>query len=116
VALALFSRWLCRHGLPLEIVSDNGKEFCNKIVDTILKLMGIEKSHKTPYHPQTNAQAEVCNKTIAAYLKTQVLSSTSVWEQYIVPMMFAYNTSYHRSLKQHLSKSHLAWSQRQQKT
>jgi hypothetical protein len=28
---ALFSRWLCRHGLPLEIVSDNGKEFCNQL-------------------------------------------------------------------------------------
>ncbi len=25
VASALFSRWLCRHGLPLEIVSDGGK-------------------------------------------------------------------------------------------
>ncbi len=25
VAEALFSRWLCRHGLPLEIVSDQGK-------------------------------------------------------------------------------------------
>ena len=25
VASALFSRWLCRHGIPLEIVSDNGK-------------------------------------------------------------------------------------------
>jgi hypothetical protein len=23
----------------------------------------------TPYHPQTNTQAEVCNKTVAAYLK-----------------------------------------------
>jgi hypothetical protein len=27
---ALFSRWLCRHGLPLEIVSDVGKEFAMK--------------------------------------------------------------------------------------
>jgi transposase InsO family protein len=70
VASALFSRWLCRHGLPLEIVPDNGKEFCNGIVDTLLKLMGIKKTNTTPYHPQTNAQAKVCNKTIAAYLET----------------------------------------------
>jgi hypothetical protein len=34
VASALFSRWLCRHGLLLEIGSDNGKEFCNEIVST----------------------------------------------------------------------------------
>jgi hypothetical protein len=33
----LFSRWLCSHGLPLKIVSENGKDFCNKIAKTLLK-------------------------------------------------------------------------------
>ncbi len=28
---AIFNRWICRHGTPLEIVSDNGKEFRNKL-------------------------------------------------------------------------------------
>ena len=32
VARALFEKWICRHGLQLEIVSDGGKEFCTKIV------------------------------------------------------------------------------------
>ena len=68
---ALFSRWLCRHGLPLEIVSDNGKELCIEIVDTLLKLMKIKKTNTTPFYSQTNVQADVCYKTIAAYLKAQ---------------------------------------------
>jgi hypothetical protein len=38
-ANALFTRWLCRHGLPLEIVSDQGKEFCNEIVEKLLALL-----------------------------------------------------------------------------
>jgi hypothetical protein len=33
VASALFSRWLCRHSLPLKIVSDNRKEFCCESVN-----------------------------------------------------------------------------------
>ncbi len=70
VANALFTRWLCRHGLPLEIVLDQGKEFCNEIVDKLLALLKIKKTTTTPYHPQTNAQVEVVNKTIAQYLKT----------------------------------------------
>ena len=41
IAQALFSKWLCRHGLPAEIVSDNGKEFCNEVVDKMMKLMKI---------------------------------------------------------------------------
>jgi hypothetical protein len=39
VGSGLFSRWLCRHGLPLKIVSDNGKEYCNEIKYTLLKMM-----------------------------------------------------------------------------
>jgi transposase InsO family protein len=69
----------------LENVSDNYKEFYNEIVKALLKLLGIKKTNTTPYHPQTNAQTEVCNKTIAAYLEIQVLSSTIDWEQYIAP-------------------------------
>jgi hypothetical protein len=69
VASALFSRWLCRHGSPLKIVSDGGKEFCNGVVNEMLKLMSIKKTTTSPYHPKTNAQVEVCNKTEATYLK-----------------------------------------------
>ena len=99
VAASLFSKWLCRHGLPNEIVSDNGKEFCNSVVDKMLLLMNVKKTNTSPYHPQTNAQVEVCNKTIATYLKTQVSTDTLDWELYMAPMAFAYNTSFHRTLK-----------------
>ncbi len=52
VALAIFSRWLCRHGLPLDIVSDKGKEFCNKVVNEMLKLMSIKKLLHPPAAPR----------------------------------------------------------------
>jgi hypothetical protein len=42
VVEALYSRWLCRHGLPLEIVSDQGKEFCNEVVDNLLSLLKVK--------------------------------------------------------------------------
>ena len=99
VASALFSRWICRYGLPEEIVSDGGKEFCNNIVEEMLKLMKVKKTTTSPYHPQTNAQVEVCNKTIAQYLATQVSKSTLDWELFLAPMSFAYNTGFHRSIK-----------------
>jgi hypothetical protein len=52
--------------------------------------MIIKKTNTTPYCRQTNAQAEVCNKTIAAYLKTQVSSSTLDLEQYVSNAMDVY--------------------------
>ena len=61
--------------------------------------MQVKRTTMSPYHPQTNAQVEVCNKTVAQYLKTQVESNTLDWELYMAPMMFAYNTSFHRTIK-----------------
>jgi hypothetical protein len=51
------------------------------------------------YHPQCNSQAEVCNKTIAKYLAAFVDGSTMDWEIYMPALMFAYNTSFHRSIQ-----------------
>jgi hypothetical protein len=42
---------------------------------------------------------EVCNKTKATYLKTQVNTKTLDWELCMAPMAFAYNTSFHRTIK-----------------
>jgi hypothetical protein len=67
VASSLFSRWLCRHGLLLKIVTCNGKEFCIEIVDTLLKLIGINTVSSTN---EGTSRAQLF--TIAAYLKTQV--------------------------------------------
>jgi hypothetical protein len=61
--------------------------------------MSIKKTMTSPYHPKTNAQVEVNNKTIATYLKTQVDSNTLDWELYMAPMAFAYNTSFHQAIK-----------------
>ena len=99
VARALFERWICRFGCPIEFTSDNGKEFCNKLTEELFKLLQIKHSHTTPYHPQCNAQAEVQNKVIAKYLASFVDKTTLDWPLYIAPMAFAYNTALHRSIK-----------------
>ena len=99
VARALFERWICRFGCPIEFTSDNGKEFCNELTKELFKLLQIKHSHTTPYHPQCNAQAEVQNKVIAKYLTCFVDKTTLDWPLYIAPMAFAYNTALHRSIK-----------------
>jgi hypothetical protein len=71
-------------------------KFCNDVVNEMLKIMLIKKTTTSPYHPQTNAQVEVCNKTITTYLKTQVDTTTLDWELYMAPMTFPYNTSFHK--------------------
>jgi hypothetical protein len=99
VATGILNRWICRFGLPLELITDQGKEFTNKMAEHLFSLLNIRHSTTSSYHPQCNSQAEVCNKTIAKYLAAFVDESTLYWEIYVPALMFAYNTSYHRSIK-----------------
>ena len=99
VADAMFAHWLCRYGIPMEVITDQGKEFCNKLSDELWKLMEMKHGRTSAYHPQCNSQVEVANKTIAKYLKSVVDRTTLDWEIYLAPLMFSYNTSFHRTIQ-----------------
>jgi hypothetical protein len=99
VANAIFDKWYCRFGAPLDIVTDQGKEFCAKLSNELFKRLGTNHFTMSPHHPQCNSQAEVANKTIAKYLASFCDDSTLDWELYLAPLMFSYNTSFHRSIK-----------------
>ena len=51
VAEALFDKWICRYGVPVEILTDKGKEFCNKLQDELWQLIGTSHLTTTAYHP-----------------------------------------------------------------
>lgn len=99
VAQAIFVHWICRYGVPLEIVTDQGKEFVSHVCQELWKKLDLVHNTTTPRHPQANAQAEVVNRTIIRYLSSFVDDSTLDWETFLAPLMFSYNTTFHRSLK-----------------
>jgi hypothetical protein len=100
VANAILSRWIYVHGVPKKIQSDGGKEFCNELQTALYDSLNIEHNITTPYHPQTNAQVEIFNKTMAKYFRTALADSeksTLDWEIYLGPLMFSYNTAVNKS-------------------
>ncbi len=99
VATGILNHWIGRFGLPLELITDQGKEFTNKMAEHLFSSFIIRHSTTSSYLPQCNSQAEVCNKTITKYLAAFIDESTLDWEIYVPALMFAYNTSYHRSIK-----------------
>ena len=46
------------HGLPRTIVSDNGPTFTSDKFHQFFQANGIKHITSSPYHPQTNGQAE----------------------------------------------------------
>ena len=65
------------------ILSDNGTEFKNTLMDQVLKQLGIERIFSAPYHPQSNGKLEVFHKYLKPTLKKHCEKETSNWDKYI---------------------------------
>ena len=100
VANSILQNWIYIYGVPKEIITDQGKEFNNSFAKTLWTGLGINHHTTTPYHPQTNSQAEVFNKTMKAFLikvRIQAKEDTVHWSKYIGPLMFSHNTAVHKA-------------------
>ena len=54
---------------PRYILSDNGMEFKNNLMDQVLQQLGIDRIFSAPYHPQSNSKLEVFHKYLKPMLK-----------------------------------------------
>ncbi|KAG9396256.1 hypothetical protein J8273_2610 [Carpediemonas membranifera] len=74
VAQALWDNVFSRHGLPKELLSDNGPEYANQIVKALTDTLRVSRHFTTPYHPQSNGLAERRNAEVARHLRWMALS------------------------------------------
>ena len=100
VAKAFFDHWIAYFSCPKIIVSDNGKEFSNKIADTLCSHFNIKHVFTSVAHPQTNSQAESFNRSIIKYMRAMLQNNTLEWERWITPLQIAYNSRVHEAIKQ----------------
>ena len=89
--------FICRLGVPLEIHSDQGKNVDGTILAEVCELLGVRKTHTTPYR-QGNAITERENAVIKAMLAAYVNKRADDWDDHLPAVMMAYRTSVHRTL------------------
>ena len=59
-----------RFGIPVTLVSDNGKEFTSRDLNLWLERQGVNKLESPPYFPQANGLAERAVRTVKSALST----------------------------------------------
>lgn len=61
VATALVEGFASRMGCPIQIHSDQGRNFESRLFHDVCQLLDITKTRKTPYRPCSNGQVERYN-------------------------------------------------------
>ena len=81
------------------LISDQGREFVNEVIDYLLDIMQTEHRISSAYHPETNGQRERDNRTLKSALAKLVNERGDDWDMCIPGVLFAYHTSIHASTK-----------------
>lgn len=96
-AHAIYNEYICRYGVPVSILTDQGSHFNNQLMDSMAKLMGYHHILSTVYHPQTNGMVERFNATFVPQLAKLHDRENNNWDEYLQSVVFAYNTGIHAS-------------------
>jgi transposase InsO family protein len=93
VAEKLVNEIICRFGVPTQLFSDKGTEFCNKLVTNISELFKIRRITTTPYNARSNGFVENHNKTLKDQLYHFVSLLQRDWDKYLPTVQLMYNTT-----------------------
>ncbi len=85
------------HGLPKTIVSDRDVKFTSYFWKTLWHMLGTKLKFSTAYHPQTDGQTEVVNRSLGNLLRCLVGDNLGNWDLLLSRAEFAYNSSVNRS-------------------
>ncbi|XP_036001790.1 uncharacterized protein LOC118565513 [Fundulus heteroclitus] len=95
VAEVLASEWVCRYGAPQTLHSDQGRNFESEVFQKMCTLFGIEKTHTTPFRPQSDGQVERFNATLQKILATTAERCHWDWDLMIPYAVMAYRATKH---------------------
>lgn len=93
IVTVFVNEFICRYGTPLQIITDQGKNFESNVFKEVCDLLQIDKTRTTSYHPQANGTAERFNRTLATMLTTYCETKQRMWDVYLPQVMMAYRSS-----------------------
>ncbi|XP_063436328.1 protein NYNRIN-like [Mytilus trossulus] len=97
VADKLVTELFCRFGIPKQIHSDQGREFCSELMAEVCKLLEIDKTRTTPYRPQSDGLVERQNRSLKKMLSNFVNENRNDWDDNLPFLLMAYRNSNHDS-------------------
>ncbi|GBG82836.1 hypothetical protein CBR_g36366 [Chara braunii] len=90
VADIVFDRVVRDHGLPLSIIYDCDPRFTNRFWRRLHEVYDTQLRFSSSYHPQTDGQTEITNRTLGDILR-KIVRDDQQWDLHLVHAEIAYN-------------------------
>ena len=83
VARQLVDEFFFRFSPPDQLHSDQVRNFESAVITEVCRLLDVDKSRMTPYHPKSDSLVEKFNRTLLSMLATAVTVWSLEWEQHL---------------------------------
>ncbi|KAL0162053.1 hypothetical protein M9458_041449, partial [Cirrhinus mrigala] len=80
------------YGLPEDIVSDRGPQFTSRLWSNFLRLLGVNVSLTSGYHPEANGQVERLNQELTRFLRSYCHDHQEDWSRYLLWAEYTQNS------------------------
>ena len=95
--------YVCWYGVPVQLHTDlwtEGRNFESKLIEEMCKILEMNKTRTSPYHPQSDGMVERFNRTLETMLAKYMSKNHEDWDGHLQLVMLAYRSSVHETTKQ----------------
>lgn len=89
---------LSHHSLPVSIISNRVSRFIRHFWRSLWKLLKTSLNMSSVYHPQTDGQPKVINRSLGNMLRCMVGDNIKSWDSIFCQAEFVHNHAHNRSL------------------
>ena len=97
VAKLLVEEVIVRFGTPYVIHTDQGVQFESNLFQEVCRLLQIQKTRTTPYHPQSDGMVERNNRTILTMFSAFVNEHQNDWDEHLPYISMDYRAAEHET-------------------
>jgi transposase InsO family protein len=113
IADIFFNQFVCRFGVPAEIITDLGGGFVSGLFTQLCKRLGINKMTTTAYRPQGNGANERVHQTLYTILRMVTNQGGRDWRAKLPHALYVYRNSYHSAIDTTPYRALLGYASRQ---